>query len=93
MPDQNLSDLFTNDKFLEIQLNIDPLPDFNKWLKIGSWDKILNKRYIMYYPHEPGKIFELCNNFMLLSIINTIFNCVNIVFNKFGNKIQTLAIR
>lgn len=30
-PEQNLSELFPNDKFLEIQLNIDPLPDFNKW--------------------------------------------------------------
>ena len=28
---QNLSDLFPTDRFIEIQLNIDPLPEINKW--------------------------------------------------------------
>lgn len=29
--DQKFSDLFPNDSFLEIQLNLEPLPEFNKW--------------------------------------------------------------
>lgn len=29
--DQELSNFSLNDRFLEIQLNIDPLPDFNEW--------------------------------------------------------------
>jgi len=52
-PAQKLSDLFPNDKFLEIQLNIDPLPDFSEWPSSLSQ---LNLFKECFNPNDPARM-------------------------------------
>lgn len=53
--------------------------------------KTLTKRYIMYYPHRPGKIFQVLEVPPLFYLVKIAFYVLDMLFGKFGNKIQVVA--
>jgi len=63
------------------------------WLKEFGIKKIIIKRYIMYYPHEPGRIFQIIGMPGLFQIVKTTFYVINILFGRFGNKIQVISLK
>lgn len=67
--------------------------ELTSWLKEFGIKKVLVKRYIMYYPHKPGRFFRIFDNVVLFYIVKKIFEIVNMLFGKFGNKIQTIGLK
>jgi len=63
------------------------------WLKEFGIKKVLIKRYIMYYPHKPGRFFGIFDNRILFYIAQKLFQVLNILFGKFGNKIQLIGLK
>lgn len=63
------------------------------WLKEFGIKKVLIKRYIMYYPHQPGRFFRIFDNVVPFYIVKKIFQVLNILFGKFGNKIQAIGLK
>ncbi len=60
-------------------------------LKELGISKIMTKRYIMYYPHRPGKIFRVLEMPPLFLLVKTAFYVLDMLFGRFGNKIQVVA--
>jgi len=48
---------------------------------------------IMYYPHQPGRFFRIFDNRILFYIAQKLFQVLNILFGKFGNKIQAIGLK
>lgn len=67
--------------------------ELTSWLKEFGIKKVLIKRYIMYYPHQPGRFFRIFDNVVLFYIVKKIFEIVNMLFGKFGNKIQVIGLK
>jgi len=67
--------------------------ELTSWLKGFGIKKVLIKRYIMYYPHKPDRFFRIFDNEVLFYIAKGIFEIVNILFGKFGNKIQVIGLK
>jgi len=67
--------------------------ELTSWLKEFGIKKILIKRYIMYYPHQPGRFFRIFDNRILFYIAQKLFQVLNILFGKFGNKIQAIGLK
>ena len=63
------------------------------WLKEFGIKKVLIKRYIMYYPHKPGTFFRIFDSGMLFYIAKMVFQATNLLFGKFGNKIQIIGLK
>ncbi len=63
------------------------------WLKEFGIKKVLIKRYIMYYPHQPGRFFRIFDNRIFFYIAQKLFQVLNILFGKFGNKIQVIGLK
>lgn len=67
--------------------------ELTSWLKEFGIKKVLIKRYIMYYPHQPGRFFRIFDNMVLFYIAKRMFQVINILFGKFGNKIQVIGLK
>ncbi len=67
--------------------------EIRQWLKEFGIKKVLIKRYIMYYPHQPGRFFRIFDNRILFYIAQKLFQVLNILFGKFGNKIQVIGLK
>jgi len=63
------------------------------WLKEARIKKVITRRYIMYYPHKPGRFFRIFDNRILFYIAQKLFQVLNVLFGKFGNKIQTIGLK
>ena len=66
--------------------------ELTSWLKEFGIEKVLVKRYIMYYPHKPGRFFRIFDNDIIFFIVKKMFQIANLLFGKFGNKIQVIGI-
>jgi len=67
--------------------------ELTSWLKEFGIKKVLIKRYIMYYPHQPGRFFRIFDNVVLFYIVKKIFEIVNMLVGKSGNKIQVIGLK
>ncbi len=67
--------------------------ELKSWLKEAGIRKVISKRYIMYYPHKPGRLFRIFDNRILFYIAQKLFQVLNILFGKFGNKIQVIGLK
>jgi ubiquinone/menaquinone biosynthesis C-methylase UbiE len=63
------------------------------WLKDCGIKKVIIKRYIMYYPHNPGKIFRIFDFLLLFLFAKVMFYLMNIFLGRFGNKIQVIGLK
>jgi len=63
------------------------------WLKKSGTKEVIIKRYIMYYPHKPGKFFRIFDTTVLFFIVNKIFRVINLLFGRLGNKIQAIGLK
>jgi uncharacterized protein YbaR (Trm112 family) len=50
-------------------------------------------RYLMYYPHEPGRVFGLLSRPGLFELARTSWRAGNAVIGRFGNKMTVVARR
>lgn len=50
-------------------------------------------RYLMYYPHEPGRVFGLLSRPGLFALARTSWRAGNAVIGRFGNKMTVVAER
>ena len=64
-----------------------------QWLIDLGCKKVFVKRYLMYYPHKPGRIFKIFDSAVLFCILKMFFYLVNSIFGKFGNKIQVVGLK
>ncbi len=64
-----------------------------QWLEEAGFKKVFVKRYIMYYPHEPGIIFKILGLPALFQLYKFGFLLGNALFGRFGNKIQIIGLR
>lgn len=62
-------------------------------LEKGGINKVITKRYIMYYPHKPGVFFKILGAAVLLFLVKVGFYILNILMGKFGNKIQAIGLK
>lgn len=67
--------------------------EIRQWLKEFGIKEIITKRYIMYYPHKPGRLFRIFDNRILFYIVKEIFQVVNVLFGRLGNKIQVIGLK
>ncbi len=67
--------------------------ELTSWLKEFGIKRVLIKRYIMYYPHQPGRFFRIFDNVVLFYIVKKIFEIVNMLVGKSGNKIQVIGLK
>lgn len=67
--------------------------EFLSWIREAGVKKVAIKRYIMYYPHKPSRLFGFFDNEVLFYIAKNIFGIVNMLFGKFGNKIQAIGLK
>lgn len=67
--------------------------ELTSWLKEFGIKKVLIKRYMMYYPHKPGRFFRIFDNGVLFHIVKRIFEVVNMLFGGFGNKIHVIGFK
>jgi len=67
--------------------------ELTSWLKEFRIKKVLIKRYIMYYPHQPGRFFRIFDNRILFYIAQKLFQVLNILLGKSGNKIQVIGLK
>ena len=67
--------------------------ELTSWVKEFGINKVLIKRYIMYYPHKPGRFFGIFDNVALFYIAQKLFQVLNILLGKFGNKIQVIGLK
>ncbi len=67
--------------------------ELTSWLKKFGIKKVLIKRYIMYYPHKPGRFFRIFDNAVLFYIVKEIFQVINFIFGRLGNKIQVVGLK
>jgi len=63
------------------------------WFREGGINKVIVERYIMYYPHQPGRFFRIFDNRLLFYIAQKLFQVLNILFGEFGNKIQVIGLK
>lgn len=67
--------------------------ELTSWLKEFGIKKVFIKRYVMYYPHQPGRFFRIFDNRILFYIAQKLFQALNILFGRFGNKIQVIGLK
>jgi len=67
--------------------------ELTSWLKECGIKKVLIERYIMYYPHQPGRFFRIFDNRMFFYIAQKLFQVLNMLFGGFGNKIQVIGLK
>jgi ubiquinone/menaquinone biosynthesis C-methylase UbiE len=67
--------------------------EIRQCLKKLGCNETVTKRYIMYYPHKPGRIFCVLGMPILFHLVKMAFYFLNILFGRFGNKIQTVALK
>lgn len=67
--------------------------ELTSWLKEGGINKIITKRYLMYYPHKSGVFFRIFENKFLFYIIKKVFLILNKCLGRFGNKIQVVGFK
>jgi len=65
--------------------------ELKAWLKRGGFSNPIIDRYIMFYPHIPGRLFRVFDNPILFGIFRVIFYLCNSVFGSFGNKIHVVS--
>lgn len=65
----------------------------SKWLQAAGIKKISIKRYLMYYPHEPGRVFEFLGLPGLFQLYKLCFFLINKIFGRCGNKIQIIGFK
>jgi len=67
--------------------------ELQEWFKNTGCKDIRMKRYIMYYPHQPGKLFKLFDFYPLFLATKISFFLINILLGKLGNKVQIIALK
>jgi ubiquinone/menaquinone biosynthesis C-methylase UbiE len=63
------------------------------WLKEIGINKVIVKRYLMYYPHQPGKLFRFFDFYPISIFTKVAFYLINIFLGRFGNKIQIIGLK
>ncbi len=63
------------------------------WFKEIGIKKVIVKRYLMYYPHKPGKVFRFFDFLPLFILVEALFYLINIFLGRFGNKIQVIGLK
>jgi SAM-dependent methyltransferase len=48
-------------------------------------------RRLMYYPHEPGRVFRYFDNAAAFAAFRVLFRSTNLAFGRFGNKLTLAA--
>lgn len=64
-----------------------------RWLEGVGFKKVFVKRYIMYYPHEPGIFFKILGLPVLFQLYKLCFVFGNALFGRVGNKIQIIGLK
>lgn len=59
----------------------------------SGYKHIKTRRYLMYYPHVPGKVFKIMEMPVIFTIIISLFYIINMLFGMYGNKIQVVATK
>ena len=67
--------------------------EMRQWLKAAGIQKVISRRYLMYYPHQPGKFFRAFDNKASFFIAKTAFQLLNILLGRLGNKIQVIGLK
>ena len=67
--------------------------EMRQWLKKAGIRKVISRRYIMYYPHQPGRFFRIFDNKVSFFIAKTTFQLLNILLERLGNKIQVIGLK
>jgi ubiquinone/menaquinone biosynthesis C-methylase UbiE len=67
--------------------------ELRAWLRSAGIKNIRGRRYIMYYPHQPGKLFRILDRQPWFSLAGSFFYVLNAVLGGLGNKIQTTGCK
>jgi ubiquinone/menaquinone biosynthesis C-methylase UbiE len=67
--------------------------EMRKWLREFGVKENITKRYIMYYPHKPGRIFQVSGIPVLFQLVKMVFYLLNVFFSRCGNKIQVIGLK
>lgn len=62
-------------------------------LSSAGFRVLSSTRYAMWYPHEPGRAFDILSNPVLLPVVTTVWRFANSVFQRGGNKLSVVATR
>ena len=62
-------------------------------LRKAGFDRIVMRRTLMYYPHEPYRWFARFDNPLLFVLMRTAFAGVNLALGRWGNKLSLGATR
>jgi SAM-dependent methyltransferase len=60
-------------------------------LKEYGFDDVRWQRTLMYYPHEPGRVFRWFDNTPALATFRALFTSANFVIGRLGNKLALAA--
>jgi ubiquinone/menaquinone biosynthesis C-methylase UbiE len=60
-------------------------------LREYGFNNVRWQRTLMYYPHEPGRIFRCFNNAAAFATFRGLFASANLVLGRFGNKLALAA--
>lgn len=69
------------------------LNELRRVLTSSGFDIMRAERYAMYYPHQPGRGFELLSQPFLLPLVRVAYNLGNLFLGRFGNKVTVTATR
>jgi ubiquinone/menaquinone biosynthesis C-methylase UbiE len=67
--------------------------EIKDWLTKADCKEVSIKRYIMYYPHKPGRLFRVFDFLPLFFLTKMLFYLINFFFGRFGNKIQIITLK
>ena len=67
--------------------------EVKQWLMGTTFGKLNMRRYAMYYPHKPNRLFRLFDSLFLFAVARAGFFVFNFILGKFGNKLQAVAFR
>lgn len=62
-------------------------------LREMGYDRVVWRRTLMYYPHQPFGWFAWCDNFALFYLFRALFSSANLVLGRWGNKLALGATR
>lgn len=71
---------------------LDP-PEVAAFLAARGFTPIRVERYAMYYPHHPGRVFDVLSAAGLFPVVRIAWRIANSVIGRFGNKMVVVAER
>ncbi len=67
--------------------------ELESWLEEVGFKTCVSRRYLMYYPHKPGRLFRVFDHAIFFCAAKIGFGIMNFILGGVGNKIQVVGER